>query len=162
MPISSPNSQYKKQDANPGKQESLLLPTSQKYGQSSNGNLQKDRKGLAKLLSTEYFASIIKKQLTMIRLSWNMLNFVPSVKKDWQHRGELLSFDPSENLQNSTCMGEKSESCFSCSCIYAAHSFKNKEKPLSFWFLFVFLPQNLPVSAKSSIFVGEIGGKVCR
>lgn len=61
LPISSPNSQYKKQDANPGKQESLLLPTSQKYGQSSNGNLQKDRKGLAKLLSTEYFASIIKK-----------------------------------------------------------------------------------------------------
>ena len=28
---------------------------------TSNGNLQKDRKGLAKLLSTEYFASIIKK-----------------------------------------------------------------------------------------------------
>ena len=98
----------------------------------------------------------------MIRLSWNMLNFVPSVKKDWQHRGELLSFDPSENLQNSTCTGEKSESCFSCSCIYAAHSFKNKEKPKRQWFLFVFLPQNLPVSAKSSIFVGEIGGKVCR
>ena len=37
-----------------------------------------------------------------------------------QHRGERLSFDPSENLQNSTCMGEKSVSCFSCSCIYTA------------------------------------------
>ena len=28
--------------------------------------------------------------------------FVPSVKKNWRHRGELLSFDPSENLENSS------------------------------------------------------------
>jgi hypothetical protein len=39
------------------------------------------------------------------------------------HRGELLSFDPSENLDNSTYAGEKSESCFSCGSIYTAHSF---------------------------------------
>ena len=47
----------------------------------------------------------------MIRLSKKMLTFVPSVETDWQHRGELLSFDPSENLQNSKYAGEKSESC---------------------------------------------------
>ena len=58
----------------------------------------------------------------MIQLSKKLLTFVPSVETDWQHRGELLSFDPSENLQNSTYMGEKSESCFSCSSIYTAHS----------------------------------------
>ena len=37
-----------------------------------------------------------------------------------QHRGERLSFDPSENLENSKYKGEKSESCFSCSSIYTA------------------------------------------
>ena len=58
----------------------------------------------------------------MIRLSKKMLTFVPSVETDWQHRGELLSFDPSENLQNSKYAGEKSESCSSCSSIYTAHS----------------------------------------
>jgi hypothetical protein len=63
-----------------------------------------------------------KKQLTMLQLSELISIFVPSVETDWQHRGELLSFDPSENLQNSTYMGEKSESCFSCSSIYTAHS----------------------------------------
>jgi hypothetical protein len=58
----------------------------------------------------------------MIQLSKKMLTFVPSVEKDWQHRGERLSFDPSENLQNSKYAGEKSESCSSCSSIYTAHS----------------------------------------
>ena len=58
----------------------------------------------------------------MLQLSENMPIFVPSVEKDWRHRGELLSFDPSENLENSTYAGEKSESCFSCSSIYTAHS----------------------------------------
>ena len=58
----------------------------------------------------------------MIQLSKKLLTFVPSVEIDWQHRGELLSFDPSENLQNSTYAGEKSESCFSCSSIYTALS----------------------------------------
>ena len=38
----------------------------------------------------------------MIQLSKNLLTFVPSVETDWQHRGELLSFDPLENLQNSS------------------------------------------------------------
>ena len=58
----------------------------------------------------------------MLQLSEKMPIFVPSVETDWQHRGELLSFDPLENLQNSTCTGEKSESCFSCSSIYTALS----------------------------------------
>jgi len=38
----------------------------------------------------------------MIQLSKKLLTFVPSVETDWQHRGELLSFDPSENLENSS------------------------------------------------------------
>ena len=58
----------------------------------------------------------------MLQLSEIMPIFVPSVEKDWQHRGELLSFDPSENLENSKYKGEKSESCFSCSSIYTAYS----------------------------------------
>ena len=60
----------------------------------------------------------------MLQLSEKMPIFVPSVEKDWRHRGELLSFDPSENLENSKYKGEKSESCFSCSCIYTACSVK--------------------------------------
>ena len=58
----------------------------------------------------------------MLQLSEIMPIFAPSVEKDWQHRGELLSFDPSENLENSKYKGEKSESCFSCSSIYTALS----------------------------------------
>ena len=58
----------------------------------------------------------------MLQLSVKMPIFAPSVEKDWRHRGELLSFDPLENLQNSTCTGEKSESCFFCSSIYTAYS----------------------------------------
>ena len=42
----------------------------------------------------------------MIQLSKKMLTFVPSVETDWRHRGELLSFDPSENLQNSSDKGK--------------------------------------------------------
>ena len=42
------------------------------------------------------------------------------LRKRWQHWGERLSFDPPVNLENSTYMGEKSESCFSCGCIYTA------------------------------------------
>ena len=38
----------------------------------------------------------------MIQLSKKMLTFAPSVETDWRHRGELLSFDPSENLENSS------------------------------------------------------------
>ena len=50
-----------------------------------------------------------------------MAIFVPSFYSERLHRGELLSFEPSENLENSTCTGKKSESCFSCSSIYTAH-----------------------------------------
>jgi len=38
----------------------------------------------------------------MLQLSEKMPIFVPSVEKDWRHRGELLSFDPPVNLENST------------------------------------------------------------
>ena len=58
----------------------------------------------------------------MLQLSVKMPIFAASVEKDWRHRGELLSFDPSENLENSKYKGEKSESCFSCSSIYTACS----------------------------------------
>ena len=58
----------------------------------------------------------------MNQLSRKMHIFAASVEKDWRHRGELLSFDPSENLENSKYKGEKSESCFSCSYIYTACS----------------------------------------
>ena len=58
----------------------------------------------------------------MLQLSRKMRIFVPLFYKERRHRGELLSFDPPENLQNSKYKGEKSESCFSCSSIYTAHS----------------------------------------
>jgi len=58
----------------------------------------------------------------MIQLSEKMPIFVPWFRKRPRHRGERLSFDPPENLQNSKYKGEKSESCFSCSSIYTAHS----------------------------------------
>ena len=38
----------------------------------------------------------------MLQLLEKMLIFAPSVEKNWRHRGELLSFDPLENLQNSS------------------------------------------------------------
>ena len=58
----------------------------------------------------------------MLQLSKIMLIFVPSFGKRRRHRGERLSFDPPENLQNSKYKGEKSESCSSCSSIYTALS----------------------------------------
>ncbi len=58
----------------------------------------------------------------MLQLSEKMPIFVPWFRKRPRHRGERLSFDPSENLENSKYKGEKSESCFSCSSIYTAHS----------------------------------------
>ena len=59
----------------------------------------------------------------MVPLSRKMPIFASSAqRKDWRHRGEQLSFDPSENLENSKYKGEKSESCFSCSSIYTACS----------------------------------------
>ena len=59
----------------------------------------------------------------MLQLSKIILIFAPSLRENSDiHRGELLSFDPPENLQNSMYKGEKSESCFSCSSIYTAYS----------------------------------------
>jgi len=43
-----------------------------------------------------------KNSSQMLQLSKIMLIFVPSFGKRRRHRGELLSFDPLENLQNST------------------------------------------------------------
>lgn len=57
----------------------------------------------------------------MKQQSKKMAIFVPSFYSERLHKGELLSFEPSENLENSTCTGKKSESCFSCSSIYTAH-----------------------------------------
>ena len=58
----------------------------------------------------------------MLQLSGKKPTLVTSFCKEWQHRGELLSFDPSENLENSKYKGEKFESCFSCSSIVRARS----------------------------------------
>ena len=58
----------------------------------------------------------------MLQLSNKLHIFVPWFRKRLRHRGELLSFDPSENLENSKYKGEKFESCFSCSSIYTALS----------------------------------------
>ena len=58
----------------------------------------------------------------MLQLSKLFPIFVPWFSDDPRHRGERLSFDPQENLENSMCTGEKSESCSSCSSIYAAFS----------------------------------------
>ena len=43
-----------------------------------------------------------------------MAKTAPSFYSERLHRGELLSFEPSENLENSTCTGKKSESWFTC------------------------------------------------
>ena len=56
----------------------------------------------------------------MLQLLEKMLKFATSFGNTRQHRGELLSFDPPENLESSKYKGEKSESCFSCSSIYTA------------------------------------------
>ena len=50
----------------------------------------------------------------MKQQSKKMAIFVPSFYSERLHRGELLSFEPSENLENSTCTGKKSESGFTC------------------------------------------------
>ena len=61
----------------------------------------------------------------MLQVSGKLLIFASSfVNNIRRHRGERLSFDPSENLENSKYKGEKSESCFSCSSIYTARSAK--------------------------------------
>lgn len=45
----------------------------------------------------------------MLYLSKNMRVLAPTVENDWKHREELLSFDPSESLYDSTYAGEKLE-----------------------------------------------------
>jgi len=61
----------------------------------------------------------------MLQVSKKLLIFASSfVNYIRRHQGERLSFDPSENLENSKYKGEKSESCFSCSSIYTARSVK--------------------------------------
>ena len=57
----------------------------------------------------------------MLQLSEKLLIFATSFRKEWRHRGELLSFDPSENLENSSDKGKSLKGCFSCSSIYTAH-----------------------------------------
>ena len=42
------------------------------------------------------FAPSVKNSSQMLQLSENMPISVPSVEKDWRHRGELSSFDPQE------------------------------------------------------------------
>ena len=59
----------------------------------------------------------------MIHLSEKMPIFVTWFRKNPRHRGELLSFDPLENLQNSSDKGKSLKGCFSCSSIYTAYSF---------------------------------------
>ena len=58
----------------------------------------------------------------MLQHSDKMPIFESWFRKNPRQRGERLSFDPPENLQNSKYKGEKSESCFFCSCIYTACS----------------------------------------
>lgn len=43
----------------------------------------------------------------MVQLSKLFPIFVASVVKDWRHRGELFSFDPSENLENSSMRAKR-------------------------------------------------------
>ena len=52
--------------------------------------------------------------------SGKMFNFASWLPVESRHRGEQLSFDPSENLENSVYKGKKSESCSSCSKICTA------------------------------------------
>ena len=58
----------------------------------------------------------------MLQLSNKMLIFVPWFRKRLRHRGELLSFVPPVNLQNSSDKGKSLKGCFSCSSIYTALS----------------------------------------
>ena len=39
------------------------------------------------------------------------LIFASLFHTEQRHKGELFGFEPSENLENSTCTGKRSESC---------------------------------------------------
>ena len=58
----------------------------------------------------------------MLQLSKLLPIFVAWFRKGLRHRGEQLSFDPSENLENSSDKGKSLKGCFSCSSIYTALS----------------------------------------
>ena len=58
----------------------------------------------------------------MIHLSEKMPIFVPWFRKSPRHRGEQLSFDPLENLENSSVRVKSLKGCSSCSSIYTALS----------------------------------------
>jgi hypothetical protein len=58
----------------------------------------------------------------MLQLSNKLLIFVPWFRKSPRHRGELLSFDPLENLENSSVRVKSLKGCSSCSSIYTALS----------------------------------------
>ena len=58
----------------------------------------------------------------MLQLSKIMLIFVPWFRKSPRHRGELLSLDPLENLENSSVRLKSLKGCSSCSSIYTALS----------------------------------------
>ena len=63
----------------------------------------------------------------MLQLSKLLPIFVPSFVNNIRlHRGEQLSFGPSENLENSSDKGKSLKGCFSCSSIYTAHSATGK------------------------------------
>ena len=57
----------------------------------------------------------------MLQLSKLISIFAMWIHQNPRHRGELLSFDPSENLENSSDKGKSLKGCFSCSSIYTAH-----------------------------------------
>ena len=59
----------------------------------------------------------------MEQVSKNFSIFVAWFQEKPLHRGERLSFDPSENLENSTYKGDKTWSCSSCSSIYTVFSY---------------------------------------
>jgi hypothetical protein len=55
----------------------------------------------------------------MLQLSKEFI-YEPWFRKRLRHRRELLSFDPSENLENSSDKGKSLKGNFSCSSIYTA------------------------------------------
>ena len=62
----------------------------------------------------------------MLQLSKILCIFVVLFERKQTTSRRAKCFDPSENLENSKYMGDKSESCFSCSSIYTAHSVKDR------------------------------------
>ncbi len=59
----------------------------------------------------------------MEQLSKIFPNFVASFHKEWLHRGELLSLEPLENLENSCVRVISLKGCSSCRSIYTTNSY---------------------------------------